>query len=84
MPSRDIRDSLNPAEPSTEEQPSKPPTSFKDLALKAVQIAPDIETERVFGAGSADDAAELRQMSRLKYGRPRAEIEAEIMAGRNV
>ncbi|MEK7151087.1 MAG: DUF87 domain-containing protein [Patescibacteria group bacterium] len=43
-----------------------------------------IETERVFGAGSADDAAELRQMSRLKYGRPRAEIEAEIMAGRNV
>lgn len=43
-----------------------------------------IETERVFGAGSPDVAAALREMSRLKYGRPRAEVEAEIMAGRNI
>ena len=38
-----------------------------------------IETERVFGAGSSDIAAALREMSRLKHGRPRAEVEAEIM-----
>ena len=42
-----------------------------------------IETERVFGAGSSDAAATLRQMSRLKYGRPRAEVEAEIMESHN-
>lgn len=37
-----------------------------------------IETERVFGAGSTEMAAALREMSRLKYGRPREEVEAEI------
>lgn len=41
-----------------------------------------IETERVFGAGSSDTVAALREMSRLKYGRPREEVEAEIVAGR--
>ena len=39
-----------------------------------------IETERVFGAGSSDLAASLREMSRLKYSRPRQEVEEEIMA----
>lgn len=43
-----------------------------------------IETERVFGAGSPDTAAALKEMSKLKYGRPREEVEREIMAGRNV
>ena len=42
-----------------------------------------IETERVFGVDSPDVAAALREMSRFKYGRPREEVEAEIMAGRN-
>ncbi len=39
-----------------------------------------IETERVFGAGSPEMAAALKEMSRLKYGRPREEVEAEITA----
>lgn len=43
-----------------------------------------IETELVFGAGSPETAAALKEMSRLKYGRPRDEVEAEIMAGRNI
>ena len=43
-----------------------------------------IETERVFGADSPETAAALREMSKLKYGRPREEVEQEIMAGRNV
>ncbi|MBI2063703.1 MAG: DUF87 domain-containing protein [Candidatus Yanofskybacteria bacterium] len=43
-----------------------------------------IETERVFGAGSPETAGTLREMSKLKYGRPREEVEAEIMAGRKV
>ncbi len=39
-----------------------------------------IETERVFNSGSPEAAASLREMSRLKYGRPREEVEREIMA----
>ncbi|MBI2669980.1 MAG: DUF87 domain-containing protein [Candidatus Yanofskybacteria bacterium] len=41
-----------------------------------------IETERVFGAGLPETATALREMSKLKYGRPREEVESEIMAGR--
>lgn len=37
-----------------------------------------LETERVFGAGSAQMAETVKQMSRLKYGRPREEVEKEI------
>ncbi|MEX2090572.1 MAG: DUF87 domain-containing protein [Candidatus Paceibacterota bacterium] len=37
-----------------------------------------LETERVFGAGSNENANALKQMSILKYGRPREEVEAEI------
>ncbi len=43
-----------------------------------------IETEKVFGADSPETANALREMSQLKYGRPREEVEAENMAGRNV
>ncbi|MBI2062955.1 MAG: DUF87 domain-containing protein [Candidatus Yanofskybacteria bacterium] len=41
-----------------------------------------VETERVFGAGSPQTAAALREMSRLRFGRSREEVEREIMAGR--
>jgi len=37
-----------------------------------------LETERVFGAGSSEMADAVKQMSRLKYGRPREEVELEI------
>lgn len=37
-----------------------------------------IETERVFGQGSAELAESLKQYSKVKYGRPREEVEAEI------
>ena len=35
-------------------------------------------TDTVFGAGSAEVAGAVKQMSRLKYGRPREEVEQEI------
>lgn len=38
-----------------------------------------IEKERVFGAGSPEIAKTIREISRLKYGRPRAEVEKELM-----
>jgi len=37
-----------------------------------------IETERVFGAGSPETAKSLMELSKLKYGRPREEVEEEI------
>ena len=37
-----------------------------------------VETEKVFGAGSPELAKAVKEMSRLKYGRPRQEIEKEI------
>lgn len=39
-----------------------------------------LETEKVFGVGSAEVAQAVKELSRLKYGRPRQEIEAELMA----
>ncbi|MDP3792496.1 MAG: DUF87 domain-containing protein [bacterium] len=37
-----------------------------------------LQTEIVFGAGSPEVAKMIKEMSRLKYGRPRDEIEKEI------
>lgn len=37
-----------------------------------------LETDKVFGAGSKDTANAIKQMSRLKYGRVRDEVEKEI------
>lgn len=37
-----------------------------------------LETDKVFGAGNPDMAEKIKQMSRLKYGRPRQEVETEI------
>lgn len=37
-----------------------------------------LETERVFGAGSQELGEAVKEMSRLKYGRPREEVEAEL------
>ncbi|MDO8495775.1 MAG: type IV secretion system DNA-binding domain-containing protein [bacterium] len=42
-----------------------------------------IETEKVFGAGSAEVAAAIKQISRLKFGRPRDEVEKELVAKYN-
>lgn len=42
-----------------------------------------IETERVFNQGSPETAKTLMEMSKLKYGRPREEVEQEIRAGYN-
>ena len=39
-----------------------------------------IETERVFGVGSKDLANKLKEISKLKYGRPRAFVEKEIQS----
>jgi len=39
-----------------------------------------IETDKVFGIGSKDLADKLRQISKLKYGRPRDKVEAEIQS----
>ncbi len=39
-----------------------------------------LETERVFGAGNSEMTAYLKQLSRSKYSRPRAEVEDEIKA----
>ena len=39
-----------------------------------------IETERVFGQGSPELRRAIVELSRQKYGRPRAEVEAEITA----
>jgi len=41
-----------------------------------------IDTERVFGAGDEEAAGYLREISRMKYGRSREDVEAEIMSGR--
>jgi len=37
-----------------------------------------LETDKVFNAGSKETAESVKQMSRLKYGRPRQEVEQEI------
>ncbi len=37
-----------------------------------------LETEKVFGVGSVEIAGTVKQISRLKYGRPRDEVEQEI------
>lgn len=37
-----------------------------------------VETEKVFGAGSKKMADAIKEISSLKYGRPRAEVEEEI------
>ncbi len=37
-----------------------------------------LETDKVFGAGSKEIADAVKEMSRLKYGRPRQEVEQEI------
>ena len=39
-----------------------------------------LETEKVFGAGSREMFDAINNMSKLKYGRPRDEVEAEIKA----
>ena len=38
----------------------------------------EIEKEKVFGAGSAETAKAIKEISRLKYGRPREEVESDI------
>lgn len=38
-----------------------------------------VETDQVFGAGSVEVAKAIKAISRLKYGRPREEVEKEIM-----
>ncbi len=43
-----------------------------------------LETERVFGAGSKDLAGKLKEISKLKYGRPRNIVEDEIKSSYNV
>lgn len=40
-----------------------------------------LETERVFGAGSREIAQALKELSKLKFGRDRAEVEEEIKKG---
>ena len=35
-------------------------------------------TDMVFNAGSTENGETIKQMSRLKYGRPREEVEREI------
>jgi len=42
-----------------------------------------IETERVFDAGSKEMMTYLKEVSQLKYGRPREEIEAELRSKYN-
>ena len=37
-----------------------------------------INTENVFGAGDKELALTMNKMSKLKYGRPREEVEEEI------
>ena len=37
-----------------------------------------VNTEQVFGAGSAETAKAIKEISSLKFGRPREEVEAEI------
>ncbi len=37
-----------------------------------------VEKEKVFGAGSAEMAKSIKEISRLKYSRPREEVEQEI------
>lgn len=39
-----------------------------------------VETEKVFGAGSKEMTEAVKQLSRLKYGRPREEVEKELMS----
>jgi hypothetical protein len=38
-----------------------------------------VETDRVFGAGSVAVASAIKQLSRLKFGRPRDEVEKELL-----
>ncbi len=42
-----------------------------------------VQTEHVFGAGSPEIANHIKDLSKLKYGRPREEIEAELRAKYN-
>jgi len=39
-----------------------------------------VETDKVFGAGSKEMAGAIKELSRLKFGRPREEVEQELMA----
>jgi len=40
----------------------------------------EIEKEKVFGAGSAETAKAIKEISRLKYSRPREEVERELQS----
>ena len=41
-----------------------------------------IDTGMVFGAGSNETAAKIKEISRTKFGRPREEVEDEIRRSR--
>ena len=42
-----------------------------------------LETERVFGAGNKELGNKIAQISKLKFGRPRKQVEDEIIASYN-
>ena len=56
---------------------------YVNLLVKGQTARPfniKLETDRVFGAGNPEMTEYLKQLSRSKYSRPRADIEAEINA----
>lgn len=42
-----------------------------------------VETDKIFGAGSKEMSAAIKELSRMKFGRPREEVEKELMARYN-
>ncbi|MGD0976979.1 MAG: DUF87 domain-containing protein [Minisyncoccia bacterium] len=42
-----------------------------------------VETDKVFGAGSKEMSTAIKELSRMKFGRPREEVEKELMARYN-
>lgn len=54
---------------------------YLNLLIKGQTTRPfnlRVETERVFGEGSSSMATLIKDVSRLKYGRPREEVEEEL------
>ena len=57
--------------------------AYVNLLIRGVPSRPfniKLDTARVFGAGSKDLADKLKQISKLKYGRPREQVEQEIQS----
>lgn len=60
--------------------------AYAKLLINGQTVKPfniQLQTELVFGSGTKESADNLKEISRMKFGRPREEIEAELRAKYN-